>query len=46
MIDDVLMMVLKNGIDANQIYEEPAKGRNILPTGRRGGLDRGAERST
>lgn len=45
MIDDILLMVLKNAIDANRIYEEPAKGRNILPTGTRGGLDRDAGRS-
>ena len=46
MIDDVIIIVLKNGIDASQIYEEPTKNRNILPTGRRGGLNRDAERST
>ena len=46
MIDDVIMMVLKNGIDASQIYEEPTRGRKILSTGRRGGLARDAERST
>ena len=45
MIDNVIMMVLNNGFDASQIYEKPARGRNILPTGRRGGLDRDAERS-
>ena len=45
MIDDVIIMVLKNGIDARQIYKESARGRNMLPTGRRGGLDRDAERS-
>ena len=44
MINDVIIMVLKNGIDASQIYEEPARGRNMLPTGRRG-LDRDVERS-
>ena len=40
------MMILKNGINVSQIYEEPARGRNGLLTGRRGSLDRDAERST
>ena len=40
------MMILKYGIDTSQIYEEPAGGRNGLLTGRCGGLDRDAERST
>ena len=38
------MRILKNGIDASQIYEEPARGGNGLITGRRGGLDRDVER--
>ena len=40
------MVILKNGIDASQIYEEPARGGNVLLTGRHGGLDRDAEGST
>ena len=40
------MVIPNNGIDARQIYEEPARGGNGLLTGRRGGLDHDAESST
>lgn len=39
-------MILKNGIDASQIYEEPPRGADEVLTGSRGGLDRDAEHST
>jgi len=45
MVDDIIIIALKNGIADSRIYEQLTRSGNGVPTGRCGGLDCSAERN-